>query len=200
MKQGRTDRDWAVVAVMTFAAGCLFVWALMSKQPSIPATLKKELPAWVQAIGSIAAILVAIYVPWRQRQNSINDEKAKDAAKRLIIAAALYPALGQFQTMLHNLLHFADRDFEARKQLPEDGIRRPIEFDQFRQDLYLLGELGHRINLIIGAHDHVWNASRTLQSYPLVDPVMRARMTAEFPALASEIENCMARLLQEFGR
>lgn len=31
MKQGRTDRDWAVVAVMTFAAGAVLTWALMSK-------------------------------------------------------------------------------------------------------------------------------------------------------------------------
>lgn len=38
-----------------------------------------ELPAWIQAVGSVAAILIAIYVPFRQRQaeekRRINSQK-----------------------------------------------------------------------------------------------------------------------------
>lgn len=34
------------------------------------------LPAWVQAIGSILAILVAVFVPWAQRRNALRDAAA----------------------------------------------------------------------------------------------------------------------------
>jgi hypothetical protein len=71
MKQGRTDRDWAVVAVMTFAAGAVLTWALMSKPSPKSATLALDWPAWVQAIGSIAAIIAAGLIPLaRQSQET----------------------------------------------------------------------------------------------------------------------------------
>jgi heme exporter protein D len=33
-------------------------------------------PAWVQAIGSLIAILIAVFVPWRQRKNVLRDAAA----------------------------------------------------------------------------------------------------------------------------
>src|SRR5437899_821905 len=30
-------------------------------------------PAWVQAVGSVIAILVAVFVPWLQRRNALRD-------------------------------------------------------------------------------------------------------------------------------
>lgn len=40
---------------------------------------KQAIAAWVQAVGSIAAIGIAIYVPWRQGQN---DEKNRENERR----------------------------------------------------------------------------------------------------------------------
>lgn len=79
MKQGRTDRDWAVVALMCFAAGAFFVWALMSGESRTATAVPKDLPAWVQAIGSIAAILVAVSVPYWQRKQEIHDKRAQES-------------------------------------------------------------------------------------------------------------------------
>lgn len=48
-------------------------------------------PAWVQAVGSIIAILVAVFVPWRQRRNVLRDATAdrirqeRDHLQRLAI-------------------------------------------------------------------------------------------------------------------
>jgi len=33
-------------------------------------------PAWVQAVGSIVAIFVAVLIPWRQRRNALRDAAA----------------------------------------------------------------------------------------------------------------------------
>lgn len=85
MKQGRTDRDWAIVAVMTFCAGAVFTWALIS-DPSVAARSKDiEWPAWVQAVGSVMAIVVAILVPRnsdrRREQREADKEERENASQ-----------------------------------------------------------------------------------------------------------------------
>ncbi|MBK0052741.1 hypothetical protein [Stenotrophomonas sp. S39] len=97
MKQGRTDRDWAVVAVMTFAAGAVLTWALMSKPSPKSVGLAFDWPAWVQAIGSIAAIIAAGLIPlWHARV------RRREVTQSLIelISYARFPAtlmLAQFE-------------------------------------------------------------------------------------------------------
>jgi len=68
MKQGRTDRDWAMVSVMAFIAGAFLVWALLSKHPPQPRPpINIDWPAWVQAVGSVGAILAAIAIAAHER-------------------------------------------------------------------------------------------------------------------------------------
>src|SRR6266508_540087 len=38
-------------------------------------------PAWVQAVGSLVAILIAVFVPWSQRRNALRDA-ANDRARQ----------------------------------------------------------------------------------------------------------------------
>ncbi|WP_406232741.1 hypothetical protein ACI703_15755 [Isoptericola jiangsuensis] len=195
MKHGRTDRDWAIVAVMTFCAGALVTWALLSHDTYHSATAAKiDWPAWVQALGSIAAIGVAIYVPWRQRANAMQDEARKERIRRRIIAAAIYPALAQYQTATAQLLKLVDADHERRKGIPAEGIRRPVEFDQFREDLYLLGDLGNMVNEVIGTHERIWTSSKALHLYPIVHPKTRARLVSEFPGLIEDMGICIEAL------
>lgn len=47
-------------------------------------------PAWVPAIGTLVAIGVAIWVPWRQHQLQIRHEKTKDDLKARAMANAIY--------------------------------------------------------------------------------------------------------------
>lgn len=196
MKHGRTDRDWAVVAIMTFCAGALIAWAILSQSPDrTAATEPVDWPAWVQALGSVAAIGVAIYVPWRQRANALKDESDKERIRRRIVAAALYPALAQYRTAIAQLVHLVDADHQKRKGIPAEGIRRPIEFDQFRRDLYLLGDLGNMVNEVIGTHERTWTSSKALHLYPTVHPRTRETLTDEFPGLIADIGICIAALL-----
>lgn len=46
--------------------------------------------AWVQAIGSVIAIGVAIWVPWRQHQLQADHERQKDDLKARAMANAIY--------------------------------------------------------------------------------------------------------------
>jgi hypothetical protein len=45
--------------------------------------------AWVQAVGSVAAILVAIYVPWRQRRNASAEREQLETQRLQHLIAAL---------------------------------------------------------------------------------------------------------------
>ncbi|WP_367346472.1 hypothetical protein [Stenotrophomonas bentonitica] len=83
MNQGRSGRDWAVVALMCFAAGALLVWALMSNHPGeAQADAKIDWPAWVQAAMSVVAILATAFVPrW------IDARKKMDSADQFLVFA-----------------------------------------------------------------------------------------------------------------
>lgn len=85
MKHGRTDRDWAIVAFMTFCAGAIVAWALTS-HPSVTTQSKDiEWPAWVQAVGSVMAIVVAILAPRnsdrRREQREADKEERENASQ-----------------------------------------------------------------------------------------------------------------------
>ncbi|WP_329914052.1 hypothetical protein [Stenotrophomonas sp. SMYL86] len=82
MKQGRSDRDWAVVAVMTFGAGVLITWAITADSHAWPKLTSEQWAAWVQAIGSIAALMIGIGVPIWQRHVVSTEEARKE--RRLI--------------------------------------------------------------------------------------------------------------------
>mgnify|MGYP000290372782 CR=1 FL=1 len=83
MNHIKSGRDWAIVATMTFLAGALLVWALMSKHPSESIMAAQiDWPAWVQAVMSVVAILATAFVPrW------IDARKKMDSADQFIVFA-----------------------------------------------------------------------------------------------------------------
>lgn len=180
MKQGRTDRDWAVVATLMFGAGALIAWALLSKhppQPRPPAEI--DWPAWVQAVGSIVAIFVAVLVPWRQRNQQLSDastrDKKADAREQSLITSmhiALYQPMENFRGSCDAVLTFLTLPLVDREQIPEDVFDRNPEFDQFRGSLHLMGSTGRDINILIAQQDHLRTMLRGLRSQP--DPLDRA--------------------------
>lgn len=77
MKRKPVGSDCAVLMVMAFGFGVLMAWALFYQWGSMPRGKDIDIAAWVQAIGSIAAIAVAVAVPtalWRrdERQKRID--------------------------------------------------------------------------------------------------------------------------------
>lgn len=199
MNQGRTDRDWAIVAVMAFIAGAVVAWAITSDRTVAKLMADIEWPAWVQAIGSIAAIAVAVYVPWRQRQHAIDDQKRLERNKIRIMAAALAAAAGQYRGSLAAAYSFLERDHEGRKGVPSTGIRRPIEFDQFRSELYLLGDYADKINRLIASHTTMSGAAQAIHDAPSLSPEFLRFARRQFPAMI-ELATTLSRELRIIGK
>lgn len=196
MKQGRTDRDWVVVTVMAFAAGGFFVWALMSGHPSKHHVASgPDWPAWIQAIGSLIGIGIAIAVPSWQRHQEVADQASDNAIRAKILAGAFWPAIRTYRASLQATLDFLPRTFDARKTLPEEGIPRPVEFDQFRLDPHLLGDLGTRVNDLIGSHGSSRNASLAIKNSENLSAQFVSKVQKDFPEriqLATELEDILS--------
>lgn len=146
MRHGRTDRDWAVVAVMAFAAGAFFVWALMSNHPAnMTEPVVVEWPAWVQAVGSIAAIFVAVAVPGWQRSQQRKDEQDKAGREARSMALFLLDAATEFR----DLAEFNERVLASETASYNDGYHTslpiPDDLQEVKRDLHLMGKSGSHI-------------------------------------------------------
>ncbi|SOO08796.1 hypothetical protein [Xanthomonas citri] len=109
-QQKKFDRDALVISAIAFAFGSLFSWALidppMVKLASEAATApveKSDIPAWVQAVGSVLAIFVAIIVPVRLQQQTKMEKAAEAKAKARSLAVDLLDEMtdlaGSMQTL-----------------------------------------------------------------------------------------------------
>jgi hypothetical protein len=65
----------ALAATTTLASARIFI-----------APGKFDWPSWVQAVGAIAAILVAAWIPFLQREDAVAAENAKIARRRVEFA------------------------------------------------------------------------------------------------------------------
>ncbi|QBH01236.1 hypothetical protein [Xanthomonas oryzae] len=82
------DRDALIISGIAFGFGMLLAWALLDPPAAVSAsritgsTPSKpfEWPAWVQAIGSVVAIFVAVYIPKAMEAQKAREAEA--AAKR----------------------------------------------------------------------------------------------------------------------
>jgi len=133
----------------------------------------------MQAIGSFVGILIAIYVPWKQRRNAIKDEMKKGLAKIGVMATALVPALEDTRAALVTLLEFSEEDHEVRKGISPLLLPRPPEFDQFRFDLYLLGDLGKLVNRAISHQAYFFDALEAIRDAPTLDGAFKAKFRHE---------------------
>lgn len=155
MKQPRTDRDWAVVATMAFAAGALVAWALMSGQPAGQVSQQTDWPAWVQAVGSVIAIFVAVIVPvamWRtDRVHRLRQEKAKARS----YALHLMPVADKLYNKLRSA-HLLYLNSESPDELA-DIIRLTQEATALEAWGYNIHELGspgeHVQRALLAAHE-----------------------------------------------
>lgn len=170
MKEPITGRDLFVVSTICTGFGVLLAWGLFYRWGSAPKAEPFDLPAWVQAIGSITAIGVAIYVPWRQRNQQIEDarqvEKSRAQREREIVRlmhSAMFHPVESFRTTCIQLQKSVRSPLNDRRFLPDDVFDRPIEFNQFRNELHLMGEVGHKINVLIAQQDYLRMMLRALR-------------------------------------
>lgn len=149
------DRDKVVLTAMGVGFGLLAGWGLFYRWGSSPNLEPVNLSDWAQAVGSLLGIGIAVYVPWRQRQYQIDEERKREKELREIMHTALYQPVEGYRADCA----YWQRDLRAtrqrRDQMPKFLFDRPPEFNQFREKLYLLGDLGDKINKLIAHQDVV---------------------------------------------
>lgn len=137
MKNGRTDRDWTVVAVMAFIAGAILTWALLSRHPPQPRPPSDiDWPAWVQAVGSLIGIAVAIAVPMTVSQRERNRVERIELRRSRTYALLLITRIDELGYAIRAAQYAASE---------EDGYERAHEYlvDRTRGDWVLqIHELG----------------------------------------------------------
>lgn len=171
MKEPITGRDLFVISTLCTGFGVLLAWGLFYRWGSAPKVKAFDLPAWVQAIGSITAICVAIYVPWRQRNQQMADARlaeerriGRDREVVRLMHAAMFQPVESFRTTCIQIQKSVRSPLSDRRFLPEDVFDRPIEFNQFRSELHLMGEVGHKINVLIAQQDYLRMMLRALRA------------------------------------
>jgi len=155
-----SGRGAIVLTVFGFAFGILSAWGLFYFWGTAPPTKPVDLPAWTQAIGSILAIGIAVYVPWRQRSYQIADTRKQEELDRFkegelirIMRVAMFQSVDAFTAHCEFMLRELENKTVDRTKLPATLFLRPHEFDQFRMQLHLIGALGHRVNNLIANQD-----------------------------------------------
>lgn len=106
--------------------------------------------AWVQAIGSVVAILVAVAVPWWQRHKAVLDKREDERRAARSMAAANLRYAKEFEKNLAK----GQRQFDAASQRPHDMVGLswiPIPQDLWDQVhlLHALGEPGGKLQQAI---------------------------------------------------
>lgn len=151
------DRDALIISAFAFAFGALFAWALIDppliqKAAKAAANSKpSEWPAWVQAVGSIAAILVAIAVPYTQRRTELQETRRADILRARSLGAALLRDIKRFRDQLERARDSGNRAqmFDTLNVSPE-MIPTPLWMHVDR--LHELGDPGSDLIAAIGIH------------------------------------------------
>lgn len=191
MKEPITARDLFVISTICTGFGVLLAWGLFYRWGSAPPVKPVDLPAWVQAIGSVIAIAVAVAVPLAQRRQLLEEQQKSKAALCRIMAIALRQPIGAFRNRCKRVREYNESGVLAKNKTPLEVFARPPEFDQFRSQLHLLGELGEMINEIVNDQTEAWIKIRNLHERK---SPMSAEQSDEFSAafekFADRATNC----------
>ncbi|MGJ4855571.1 hypothetical protein ACN6KF_001517 [Labrys sp. La1] len=105
-----------------------------------------EWAAWVQAVGSIIALLVALSIAWwqsrveeRRRIRESNERAVEKAVKAYALRCLLLPPLTSWQGDI-----YAASDQQIVPTFPPETVQR------YLSDLGLLGEAGFRLSSVVG--------------------------------------------------
>lgn len=129
--------DVLVLCTLTFGFGVLSSWAVFYTWGSRPQLKPIDLPAWTQAVGSIAAIVAAAAIAtWQQRQQILRERRKENA--RALVAASLANTELQETVFGIQLLNLLGPDRDERKAIDE-----ALEAVQIPDALKNLMEVAH---------------------------------------------------------
>ena len=170
-------------------------WQFVTPWPCLSSS---DWSGWAQAIAATLAIAIAIYVPWKQRKNELKAQTEAKALKRRLIAGALSHPVDDMRstaaTILEGLNH-ANRAAELAS-LTQDTYALHTEFEQFRPELFLLGELGWEVNRLIGKAQTMILLIRALVTTPEPqwDQAFTDRAKRDLQSLIELANKCHAEL------
>lgn len=194
-------RDKIILTLMGLGFGFLAGWGLFYRWGSGPTLAPVSISDWLQAAGSLLGIAIAVYVPWRQRQYQIDEERRRDRELVEIMHTALFQPAEAYRASCAYFQRDLHARRERRKNMPTFLFERPIEFDQFREKLYLLGALGGQINKLIAHQDVVrMHYKEFLLFDDPVPPTFTARVTSRLEQGIAIAEDIASRLQELANR
>lgn len=195
MKEPITGRDLFVISVLCTGFGFLLAWGLFHRWGTFPPSKPIDWPAWVQAVGSVVAICVAIAVPMAQRSHQLAEARAQSHALCKVMAAALRQPVGSFRNRCKMVWQNNEKGLLHEDKVPLEVFSRPPEFDQFRPQLHLLGDLGELVNEVINDQTEAWIQIRALLARTLPMPSDRSeRFSAAFKSYEARATRCYEQL------
>lgn len=109
------NRDTATLIAMAFGFGFLMAWGLFFQPIVIDEKASNQLPAWVQAFGSIIGIGVAIAVPYkihnREQQAAAKDKRLRERSYMLYLLPMVSRLQGQVSNALEIVLDWDVPDY-----------------------------------------------------------------------------------------
>ncbi|CAD2245460.1 hypothetical protein [Xanthomonas arboricola] len=155
-QQNRFDRDALVISAIAFAFGGLFSWALIdppmvkiASEAAAASVEQTDLSAWVQAVGSVLAIFVAIVVPVRLQQQAKMEKAAEAKAKARSMAVDLLDEITDLAGSMQTLQ--ADGYRTLGDAYGYDAAQRrvaiPVALKQSAKQLHALGPAGTTLQL-----------------------------------------------------
>lgn len=109
-------------------------------------SLKPEVQAaWVQAVGSIVAILVAIAVPAWQRAEQRADARYADALRARSVAAVIFRAVKDLRDEIEQSFHWLEDARQRGRKQATLYVALPEALADRKEQLHLLGEPGSNL-------------------------------------------------------
>lgn len=149
-------RDAFVLVIMAFGFGVLAAWGLFYEWGSAPQTKPVDLPAWIQAVGSVLAICVAAFIPimlW-QREEEYRVLQRRLKAKALAFKLGpLIDNLGYATKRASYRLNGSNSYLNLQDII--DGLKPERAWQDHYQDLEHLGHVGEMIQSTILANERL---------------------------------------------
>lgn len=143
--------------------------------------LKPEVQAaWVQAVGSIAAIATAIWVPAWQRRKERQAKKNDQAVQAKLVAGAIQPFIPAYRRRAAYLLNVLDNGgtVEQLQKVPEEAFDVPATIEQFHPSFHLLGDVSEIANRFVASLFWLQQGMKAIH-HEVIRPETRAQISKD---------------------
>lgn len=141
--KNRIDWKWTFVSAGLIATGFIIAFVLLAFTGQIQ--FGKDAPAWVQAVGSIAAILVAIAIPAWQRAEQRADSRYADDLRARSLASVIFRPVKDLQTEIQQSFRWLEDARQRDRKQATIYVAMPETLADRKDELHILGEPGSHL-------------------------------------------------------